>query len=84
MKADIIKPTKLMVDQYLRGTCTLCYQHINWWLQQKGSKEFIQSVHDKTDLRTFCKENERKIIVELANMLDVETPEDRYGWLFGE
>lgn len=81
---QIIKPTKLMVDQQLRGITVLCYQHVNWWLQQKGLDEFIQSVDDKTDLMVFCKENERKIIVELAKMLDVETPEDRYGWLLDE
>lgn len=79
----IVKPTPLMMEAIMQNNDLLCYQHVNWWLYQKGSDEIIWSLDDDSDLHKWCLKHKSAIISELANMVGAKNVSDKYDWLLG-
>lgn len=68
----IIKPTQQNIIDYIEGNSILAYQHVNWWLWQKGSDEIIWSATDYGWLYFFISNNKQRVISDMARLLGVE------------
>jgi hypothetical protein len=77
----IVKPTKDQVEEYLYYCDVVAYQHINWWLYQKGSDEIIWFREERTPLYFWCIKNRVAIIKDMAKMVGLQPAEDRYDRL---
>lgn len=69
----IIKPTQEAVIDYIEGkSSVLAYQHVNWWLWQKGSDEIIWAADDYSWLYFFIWNNRHIVVCSMADILGIE------------